>query len=219
MKSELIEQIVSLKNQGYSHAQIANTLNVSKATVSRYLKKAKQQNENKTKTETSETIETKNETNEIPETSETKTETNETFHETPETLEKFLEDKNTNLKIVTPQDVVKDLNSRITLVKSEPTNEENQKDKNPVSKIKEKITVNKYLIAIMIITAIGAAIGLYTLFRHRKSENDSERSKNEPAKEVVEAKKDKLHKKSLKVKTPYGYVEEKLNQPDNVAIL
>ena len=212
MKPELIERIVSLKEQGYSHAQIANTLNVSKATVSRYLKKAKQQNENKTKTETSETTETeiKNET------TETKT---ETFHETPETLEKFLEDKNTNLKIVTPRNVIEDLNSRITLVKNEPVIEENQENKNPVSKVKEKITANKYLIAIIIITVIGAAIGLYTLFRHRKSENDTERSKNEPAKEVIEAEKDELHKKSIKVKTPYGYVEEKLNQPDNVAIL
>ena len=215
MKPELIEQIVSLKEQGYSHAQIANTLNISKATVSRYLKKAKQQNENKTKTETSETTETEIK-NKIPETTETKT---ETFHETPETLEKFLEDKNTNLKIVTPQDVVKDLNSRITLVKSEPTNKENREDESPVSKVKEKITANKYLIAIIIITVIGAAIGLYTLFRHRKSENDTERNKNEPAKEVIEAEKDELHKKSIKVKTPYGYVEEKLNQPDNVAIL
>lgn len=211
MKPELIERIVSLKEQGYSHAQIANTLNVSKATVSRYLKKAKQQNENKTKTETSETTETEIK-NKIPE-------TNETFHETPETLEKFLEDKNTNLKIVTPQDVVKDLNSRITLVKTEPTNEENREDESPVSKVKEKITANKYLIAIIIITVIGAAIGLYTLFRHRKSENDTERNKNEPAKEVIEAEKDELHEKSFKVKTPYGYVEEKLNQPDNVAIL
>lgn len=66
---------------------------------------------------------------------------------------------------------------------------------------------------------IGAVIGLYTLFRHRKSENNTERNKNEPAKEVIEAEKDELHEKSIEVKTPYGYVEEKLNQPDNVAIL
>ena len=216
MKTELLEQITSLKQQGYTHAQIAKTLNISKSTVSRYLKKA-----NETETETKPKIETREtETNETIESDTEAIETSKT--KTPETsktdLKEFLEDKNSNLKIVTPQQVAEDLNSRITLVPEVEPKEEPE-NKNPVSKVKEKITANKYLIAIVIITVIGAAIGLYTLFRHRKSKTNSKHDKNTPAKEVVETEKGKPVKKSLEVKTPDGYVEEKLNAPSNVAIL
>jgi len=212
MTSDLRQQAVELRKQGLSFTQIAKQLGISRATAYRYAKSVHTVEETNQEVNNETTNETTNETVETVETETTKTETNN------ETVDNLLEKGHTDLKVVSANDVVEDINKRITIIKTK--SEEKGKEKKDIKEsLKEKVSSNKYMIALIVIAILGASIGLYTFFRHRKSKNSFNKNKNKTNVEAKEITEEGVKEKQLPVITPYGYVEEKLNQKSNVAIL
>jgi len=211
MTSDIRQQAVELRKQGLSFTQIAKQLGISRATAYRYAKSVHTTKETNQETINETTNETTDETNETVETKITETETNTN-------VDNLLEKGHTDLKVVSANDVVEDINKRITIIKTK--GEEKEKEKKDIKEsLKEKVSSNKYMIALIIIAILGASIGLYTFFRHRKSKNSSNKDKNKTNAEAKEITEEGIKEKQLPVVTPYGYVEEKLNQKGNVAIL
>jgi len=174
---DIRQQAWELRQQGYSYAEIAKKLGIGKSTVYKYVKQWEAE------------LKREPDNDKIGTTHDTKNgEYDVDRNSIPSELQNYVESGEPKLKVVGVDEVVSEINKKITIVDEPSTKIKriNEEKPNITNTVKHGLNSNVVFIVVTIIAVIGIAVAVYFWFFRKTDEPKIDKKVEEQKKEVVE---------------------------------